>query len=90
MFCCWTLDGNNIIGHGSTRDYEREITRHIFKDLKLSLLLTKAVYAFDGFLLERFVANKDVVAKYLEIPTAKIGYRQYARWLIARLPTLLF
>lgn len=68
-----------------SRNAERLIRRHLRVAFRLAALIDK----FPRLSLRVFFDHPEAIQRYLDIPSGKMDYRQFQRWLLARLPFLL-
>jgi len=68
------------------RSYEMRCKKELGEDLRYSLLLSHAMHSHPeafSWLLER---HNEVIDRYIEIPAARMSYKEFMRWLAFRLP----
>ncbi|MCK4938290.1 MAG: hypothetical protein KAR85_06770, partial [Methanosarcinales archaeon] len=63
-------------------------TSEFVDNLKYSLLLSRLMHSHPSMFLKIFI-NDEVVGKYLEVPSMKLSYKSYIKWLIPRMPKFL-
>ena len=74
---------------GVAASYSSFCRRHIEPDLRCGLLFARLLHAWPGGLLRLFSTNRALLEKYLDVPAAKMTYRQYFRWFLPRAFTAL-
>ncbi len=70
------------------KNYEDICKKEFIDNLKYSLILSKIIYSHPSILLKIFT-NNEAFNKYLEVPSMKISYKKYIKWLIPRIPKFL-
>ena len=66
------------------REYALFCRRQIDADLRYGLLFARLLHAWPNMLLRLFSTNAALIDKYLEVPAARLTYRQYFRWFLPR------
>ncbi len=69
--------------------YRIETERGITGNLRIALRMAKALEKYPGLFLRIFFDHPEALERYLDIPSGRIDYRQFQRWILARLPLLL-
>ncbi|MDY6971018.1 MAG: geranylgeranyl reductase family protein [Thermodesulfobacteriota bacterium] len=69
--------------------YQDKCYRAFGRNLWYSLILTRLMHRFPSLMLRMLSSDKEVLRKYLLVPSVKISCRQYLQWLIIRLPLFL-
>ncbi len=69
--------------------YRIETGRAIVGNLRIALRMAKALEKYPGLFLRIFFDHPEALERYLDIPSGRIDYRQFQRWILARLPLLL-
>jgi geranylgeranyl reductase family protein len=70
------------------KNYEVICKSEFIDNLKYSLMLSKLIHSYPSIFLKIFT-NDEVINKYLEVPSMKISYKSYIKWLIPRMPKFL-
>ena len=70
------------------KNYNVICTSEFVDNLKYSLLLSRLMHSHPSMFLKIFI-NDEVVGKYLEVPSMKLSYKSYIKWLIPRMPKFL-
>jgi flavin-dependent dehydrogenase len=58
--------------------------RSIDRNLRYALLFARLLHAWPGGLLRLFSTDRALLEKYLDVPAARMTYRQYFRWFLPR------
>jgi geranylgeranyl reductase family protein len=58
--------------------------RSIDRNLWYGLLFARLLHAWPGGLLRLFSTDRRLLQKYLDVPAARMSYRQYVRWFLPR------
>jgi len=58
--------------------------RSIDRNLWYGLVFARLLHAWPGGLLRLFSTDRRLLQKYLDVPAARISYRQYVRWFLPR------
>jgi len=66
--------------------YKRACYSLFGENLKYSLRLTKLMYKYPNIFFRLLSSNKIVLDKGFEVPAGEMGYKEYIRWLIPRVP----
>jgi geranylgeranyl reductase family protein len=69
--------------------YDRRCRREFGRNLRHSLLFTRMMHAWPSLFLRMLASDEEILRKYLLVPSAKMSYRQYMAWLVARVPVFL-
>jgi len=70
------------------KNYEIICKTEFIDNLKYSLILSKIIHSYPSIFLKIFT-NDEAINKYLEVPSMKISYKNYIKWLIPRIPKFL-
>lgn len=70
------------------KNYEVICKSEFIDNLKYSLILSKLMHSYPSIFLKIFT-DDEVINKYLEVPSMKISYKSYIKWLIPRMPKFL-
>jgi len=70
------------------KNYEVICKSEFIDNLKYSLMLSKLIHSYPSIFLKIFT-DDEVINKYLEVPSMKISYKSYIKWLIPRMPKFL-
>jgi geranylgeranyl reductase family protein len=73
------------VGSGYTHECERLIR----KQLRISLYMARLLDRFPRLFVRIFFDNRTPLDRYLEIPSGRMDYRQFLRWLLVRIPFYL-
>ena len=79
-------------GHGpatAVSQYTDECEQLIRKQLRISLYMARLLDRFPKLLVRIFFDNRAALDQYLEIPSGRMDYRQFLRWLAVRIPFYL-
>lgn len=68
--------------------YEIMCKTEFIDNLKYSLILSKILHSYPSIFL-KILINNEAINKYLEVPSLKLSYKNYIKWLIPRIPKLL-
>jgi len=69
--------------------YTGECEKLIRKQLRISLYLARLLDRFPMLFVRIFFDNRAALDQYLEIPSGRMDYRQFLRWLAVRIPFYL-
>jgi geranylgeranyl reductase family protein len=64
--------------------YSSFCRRSIDRNLWYGLLFARLLHAWPGGLLRLFSTDRELLEKYLDVPAARMSYRQYFRWFLPR------
>jgi geranylgeranyl reductase family protein len=82
-----------VIGEVPVREvasaYSQRCKKDFGEELRYALLFSKMVHRFPEIFLRILACQEEVLDRYIEIPAAKISYRDFMRWLVPRLPISL-
>ena len=70
------------------KNYEVICKSEFIDNLKYSLMLSKLIHSYPSIFLKIFT-DDEVINKYLEVPSMKISYKSYIKWLIPKMPKFL-
>ncbi len=62
----------------------------IVRNLRIALRMARGLEKYPGLFLRIFFDHPEALERYLDIPSGRIDYQQFNRWLLARLPLFLF
>ncbi len=63
--------------------------RQIVRNLRIALRMARALEKYPRLFLRIFFDHPEALERYLDIPSGRIDYQQFQRWILARLPLLL-
>ncbi|HEX9021989.1 MAG TPA: geranylgeranyl reductase family protein [Nitrospirota bacterium] len=69
--------------------YRRDAESLIRRQLRVAFRLAALVDKFPRLSMRMFFDHPEALQRYLDIPSGKMDYLQFQRWIIARLPSLL-
>ena len=69
--------------------YTGECEQLIRKQLRISLYMARLLDRFPKLFVRIFFDNRAALDRYLEIPSGRMNYRQFLRWLAVRIPFYL-
>jgi len=69
------------------KSYDGECYKQFENNLKYSLILARLMHRFPKLLLKLRASDENVLDRFLELPPAKLTYKQYLRWMVPRLPS---
>ena len=69
--------------------YTGECEQLIRKQLRISLYMARLLDRFPKLFVRIFFDNRAALDQYLEIPSGRMDYRQFLRWLAVRIPFYL-
>ncbi len=69
--------------------YCRDVDRLIVRNLRIALRMATALEKYPRLFLRIFFDHPEALERYLDIPSGRIDYRQFQRWILIRLPRLL-
>ncbi len=69
--------------------YCLDADRQIVRNLRVALRMATALEKYPGIFLRIFFDHPEALERYLDIPSGRIDYRQFQRWILTRLPLLL-
>jgi geranylgeranyl reductase family protein len=64
--------------------YSSFCRRSIDRNLRYGLLFARLLHAWPGGLLRLFSTNHELLERYLDVPAARLTYRQYFKWFLPR------
>jgi len=70
------------------KNYEEICKTEFISNLKYSLILSKIIHSYPSIFL-KILTNNEAINKYLEVPSMKISYKNYIKWLIPKIPKFL-
>jgi len=76
-------------GEDFLKIYNDECCKQFENNLKYSLILARLVHRFPKLFLKLMASDENVLDRFLEVPAAKLTYKDYFQWMISRLPNLL-
>jgi len=76
--------------NSSIGNYKTKCRKEFGENLKISLLFSKFMHSFPNIFLRIFIKNKEILDKYLDVPSLLTSYKKYFIWLIVRLPKYRF
>lgn len=77
---------NDKFSKSALDSYKRACYSLFGENLKYSLRLTKLMYTYPNIFFRLLSSNKIVLDKWFEVPAGRMGYKEYIRWLIPRVP----
>jgi len=81
------LKNNNL---NISFEYRNHCQKEFGKNLNYSLKLSKLMHQFPNVFFKIFTSNDIVIDRFLEVPAVKNTYKNYMKWILLRLPLLLF
>ncbi len=69
--------------------YRRDVERRIVRNLGIALRMARALERYPRLFLRIFFDHPEALERYLDIPSGRIDYQQFQRWILVRLPFLL-
>jgi geranylgeranyl reductase family protein len=69
--------------------YQLECERHIQKNLRVARAMAKLIGRYPKLFLRIFIDNPAPLEKYLDIPSGKLDYEQFWKWLLMHTPSFL-
>jgi geranylgeranyl reductase family protein len=87
--CHNALQYHNGWGEEFLKIYSEECYKEFGYNLKYSLILAKLVHRFPKLFLKPMASDKNILDHFLEVPPAKLTYKEYLQWMIPRLPSFL-
>lgn len=70
--------------------YQREAEKRIRKQLRVALRMANLLDKYPRLFLRIFFDHPEALLHYLDIPAGRTDYRRFQRWVLLRLPFLLF
>ncbi len=70
--------------------YQQETEQRIGKNLRVALRMTNLLDKYPGIFRRIFLDHPKTLQRFLDIPAGRMDYRHFQRWILARLPFLLF
>ncbi len=77
---------NDEFSKSALDSYKRACYSVFGENLKYSLRLTRLMYTCPNIFFRLLSSNKIVLDKWLEVPAGEMGYKEYIKWLIPRVP----
>jgi geranylgeranyl reductase family protein len=82
-----------VEGIGGKKDsltwYQRECDRLIVREMGIALTMARMLVRYPRLSHSIFFSDTEALDKYLDIPAGRIGYAQFRKWLLKRVPRYL-